>query len=47
MTMKDNELIIWTNIHPGHIVYHSETDAASLLWSQHNSNTHQFLNIFL
>jgi chloramphenicol O-acetyltransferase type A len=42
MAMKDNELVIWNEIHPSYTIFHPETETFSSLWSHYDGNIHHF-----
>ncbi|SFE58894.1 chloramphenicol O-acetyltransferase type A [Phytobacter palmae] len=46
MAIKDNELVIWDEIHPCYTIFHDETETFSSLWSQYDGNILHFLNHF-
>jgi chloramphenicol O-acetyltransferase type A len=46
MTMKNNELIIWGEIHPSYTIFHNETETFSSLWSHYDGNIHHFQNVY-
>lgn len=46
MAIKDNELVIWNDIHPCYTIFHDETETFSSLWSHYDGDIHHFLNIF-
>lgn len=46
MAMKNNELVIWNEIHPSYTVFHNETETFSQLWSHYDGNIHHFHNTF-
>lgn len=46
MAIKDNELVIWNDIHPCYTIFHDETETFSSLWSHYDGDIHHFLNIY-
>ncbi|WP_449553520.1 type A chloramphenicol O-acetyltransferase [Lelliottia amnigena] len=46
MTMKNNELVIWNEIHPSYTIFHKETETFSSLWSHYDGNIHHFLDVY-
>jgi chloramphenicol O-acetyltransferase type A len=46
MNMKDNELVIWKDIHPSYTIFHNETETFSSLWSHYDGNIHHFQNVY-
>ncbi|MEJ8323751.1 type A chloramphenicol O-acetyltransferase [Kosakonia sacchari] len=46
MAIKDNELVIWNDIHPCYTIFHDETETCSSLWSHYDGNIHHFLDIY-
>lgn len=42
MAMKNNELVIWNEIHPSYTIFHNETETFSSLWSHYDGNIHHF-----
>jgi chloramphenicol O-acetyltransferase type A len=46
MNMKDNELVIWNDIHPSYTIFHNETETFSSLWSHYDGNIHHFQNVY-
>lgn len=46
MAIKDNELVIWNDIHPCYTIFHDETETFSSLWSHYDGDIHHFLNSF-
>jgi chloramphenicol O-acetyltransferase type A len=46
MAMKNNELIIWNEVHPSYTIFHHETETFSSLWSHYDGNIHHFQNIY-
>ena len=38
MAMKDNELVIWNEIHPNYTIFHNETETFSSLWSHYDGD---------
>lgn len=45
MAMKDNELVIWNEVHPSYTLFHKETETFSSLWSHFDGNIHHFQNV--
>lgn len=46
MAMKDNELIIWDEIHPSYTIFHHDTETFSSVWSHYDGNIHHFQNTY-
>ena len=46
MAMKDNELVIWNEVHPSYTLFHKETETFSSLWSHFDGNIHHFQNVY-
>ena len=46
MAMKNNELVIWNDIHPSYTIFHNETETFSSLWSHYDGNIHHFQDIY-
>ncbi|MND89275.1 Chloramphenicol acetyltransferase [compost metagenome] len=46
MAMKNNELVIWNEIHPSYTIFHNETETFSSLWSHYDGNIHHFLDVY-
>ena len=46
MAIKDNELVIWDEIHPQYTIFHSETETFSSLWSHYDGNIHHFQQVY-
>ncbi|EPS6768070.1 type A chloramphenicol O-acetyltransferase [Enterobacter kobei] len=42
MAMKDNELVIWNEIHPNYTIFHNETETFSSLWSHYDGDIQHF-----
>ncbi|WP_312414896.1 type A chloramphenicol O-acetyltransferase [Pseudescherichia sp.] len=42
MAIKNNELVIWNEIHPSYTIFHNETETFSSLWSHYEGNIHHF-----
>jgi len=42
MAIKNNELVIWNEIHPSYTIFHNETETFSQLWSHYDGNIHHF-----
>ena len=42
MAMKNDELVIWNEIHPSYTIFHNETETFSSLWSHYDGNIHHF-----
>lgn len=42
MTMKNNELVIWNEVHPNYTIFHNETETFSALWSNFDGNIQHF-----
>lgn len=46
MAMKDNELVIWNEVHPSYTLFHKETETFSSLWSHFDGNIAHFQNVY-
>ncbi|HEO9241191.1 type A chloramphenicol O-acetyltransferase [Enterobacter ludwigii] len=46
MAMKNNELVIWNEIHPSYTIFHNETETFSSLWSHFDGNIDHFQNVY-
>lgn len=46
MAMKNNELVIWNEVHPSYTIFHNETETFSSLWSRYDGNIHHFQNTY-
>ncbi|QMM51758.1 type A chloramphenicol O-acetyltransferase [Enterobacter sp. RHB15-C17] len=46
MAMKDNELIVWDEVHPNYTIFHNETETFSSLWSHYDGNIHHFQKVY-
>jgi len=46
MAIKNNELVIWNEVHPSYTIFHNETETFSSLWSHYDGNIHHFLDIY-
>jgi len=46
MTMKNNELVIWNEVHPSYTIFHHETETFSSLWSHYDGNIHHFQSVY-
>ncbi|WFW11230.1 type A chloramphenicol O-acetyltransferase [Citrobacter freundii] len=46
MAIKDNELVIWNEVHPSYTIFHNETETFSSLWSHYDGNIHHFQNVY-
>ncbi|KFC81247.1 type A chloramphenicol O-acetyltransferase [Buttiauxella agrestis] len=46
MAIKNNELVIWNEIHPSYTIFHNETETFSSLWSHYDGNIHHFQDIY-
>ena len=46
MAIKNNELVIWDDIHPSYTIFHNETETFSSLWSHYDGNIHHFQNVY-
>jgi chloramphenicol O-acetyltransferase type A len=46
MAMKNNELVIWNEVHPNYTIFHNETETFSSLWSHYDGNIHHFQNVY-
>ncbi len=42
MAIKNNELVIWNEIHPSYTIFHNKTETFSQLWSHYDGNIHHF-----
>ncbi|WP_299996484.1 type A chloramphenicol O-acetyltransferase [uncultured Cedecea sp.] len=46
MAIKNDELVIWNEIHPNYTIFHNETETFSSLWSHYDGNIHHFLDVY-
>ncbi|MEH0885329.1 type A chloramphenicol O-acetyltransferase [Enterobacter sp. UNJFSC 003] len=46
MAIKNNELVIWNEIHPSYTIFHKETETFSSLWSHYDGNIHHFQKMY-
>lgn len=46
MSMKNNELVIWNEVHPNYTIFHNETETFSALWSHYDGNIHHFQDVY-
>lgn len=46
MAIKNNELVIWNDIHPSYTIFHNETETFSSLWSHYDGNIHHFQDVY-
>lgn len=46
MAMKDDELVIWNEVHPSYTLFHKETETFSSLWSHYDGNIHHFQRVY-
>jgi len=46
MAMKDNELVVWDEVHPNYTIFHNETETFSSLWSHYDGNIHHFQKVY-
>ncbi|MBJ9109806.1 type A chloramphenicol O-acetyltransferase [Citrobacter sp. FDAARGOS_156] len=46
MAIKNNELVIWNEIHPSYTIFHNETETFSSLWSRYDGNIYHFQNTY-
>jgi chloramphenicol O-acetyltransferase type A len=46
MAIKNEELIIWDEIHPSYTIFHNETETFSSLWSHYDGDIHHFQSIY-
>lgn len=46
MAIKDNELVIWNEVHPSYTIFHNETETFSSLWSHYDGNIHHFQHVY-
>lgn len=42
MAIKNNELVVWNEVHPNYTIFHNETETFSSLWSHYDGNIHHF-----
>ena len=42
MAIKNNELVIWNEVHPSYTIFHNETETFSSLWSHYDGNMEHF-----
>lgn len=47
MAIKNNELVIWNEIHPSYTIFHNETETFSSLWSHYDGSIHRFQDVYL
>lgn len=46
MAIKNDELVIWDEIHPAYTIFHEQTETFSSICSPYHDDIHQFLNTF-
>ncbi|WLZ33128.1 type A chloramphenicol O-acetyltransferase [Enterobacter hormaechei] len=46
MAMKDDELVIWNEVHPSYTLFHKETETFSSLWSHYDGNIQHFQRVY-
>ncbi|HAF53089.1 MAG TPA: type A chloramphenicol O-acetyltransferase [Leclercia adecarboxylata] len=46
MAMKNNELVIWDEVHPSYTIFHNETETFSSIWSPYDGNIQHFQNVY-
>jgi chloramphenicol O-acetyltransferase type A len=46
MAIKNNELVIWNEIHPNYTIFHNETETFSSMWSHYDGNIQHFQNTY-
>jgi len=46
MAIKNNELVIWNEVHPSYTIFHNETETFSSLWSHYDGNIHHFQDVY-
>lgn len=46
MAIKNNELVIWNEVHPSYTIFHNETETFSSLWSHYDGNIHHFQKVY-
>lgn len=46
MAIKNNELVIWNEVHPSYTIFHNETETFSSLWSHYDGNIHHFQHVY-
>ena len=46
MAIKNNELVIWDDIHPSYTIFHNDTETFSSLWSHYDGNIHHFQDVY-
>jgi len=46
MAMKNNELVIWNEVHPNYTIFHNETETFSALWSHYDGNIQHFQDVY-
>ncbi len=46
MAIKNDELVIWNEIHPSYTIFHNETETFSSLWSHYDGNIHHFQDVY-
>lgn len=47
MAIKNNELVIWNEVHPSYTIFHDETETFSSLWSHYDGNINHFQDVYL
>ena len=46
MAMKNDELVVWNEVHPNYTIFHNETETFSSLWSHYDGDIHHFLKSY-
>ena len=46
MAIKNNELVIWDEVHPNYTIFHNETETFSSLWSHYDGNIDHFQDAY-
>ena len=46
MAIKDNELVVWNDVHPSYTIFHNDTETFSSLWSHYDGDIHHFQKVY-
>ena len=46
MAIKNNELVIWDEVHPNYTIFHNKTETFSSLWSHYDGNIDHFQDAY-
>ncbi|MEB6377514.1 type A chloramphenicol O-acetyltransferase [Leclercia adecarboxylata] len=46
MAVKNNELVVWNEVHPSYTIFHNETETFSSLWSPCDDNIERFQKVY-